>query len=360
MGMTRQPTIGVLLVNFGGPQSPSELEPFLRELLSDVLPGPPFLRRWIAPTLARLRAAKMQGPYEAIGWSQVVSTHHRQVALLREALGPEAPRIASGMMFTAPTMQDAVRDLGDVERIVAVPMFPQYSLATTQTAFNLAWEAMGAQGLQDRPITWISSWFDHPDYIEALATTIRTGVAATPGDGPLHLVFTPHGLPRSFVTRGDPYPEQIRQSVRRVIARLGWTGPWWLGWQSRVGPSRWLEPSTPDVLSRLGTEGVRRVCLVPISFLSEHIETLFEVDVEYRAIAHAAGISHFGRAPTIGEEPHLIRALADLVTRAVQPGAPSAGCVRCLLPQPDAFRRLPACPTCGFPNPAWLREGRAE
>jgi protoporphyrin/coproporphyrin ferrochelatase len=352
MGMTAP--VGVLLVNFGGPQGPAELEPFLRELLLDVLPGPGWLKAPLAPRLARLRAAKMLSAYEAIGWSDVVPAHARQVAAVRAVLGPDAPPIASGMMFTAPTMRDAVRSLADVERIVAVPMFPHYSFATTQAAYTFAWNAMRAENMADKPVHWVPAWFDHPGYVSALAATIRAGVAATPGEGPLHLVFTPHGLPWSFVRRGDPYPEQVRESARRVIAELAWREPWWLGWQSRVGPAKWLEPSTPDVLARLGAEGVSRVCLVPISFVSEHIETRYEVDVEYREIAHRAGIVHFGRAPTLDVQPAFVDMLADVITAAVE--RPAYRCVRCLIPQPDAWRRRPSCPTCRLPTPAFLRE----
>lgn len=348
--------VGVLFLNFGGPQGPAELEPFLRELLLDVLPGPALLKRLLVPRLARMRAAKMRRPYESIGWSSVVPTHLRQVAAVREALGPDAPRIASGMMFTAPTIRAAVRELSDVDRYVAVPMFPHYSIATTQTAYSLAWQALCEEGLSGKPVHWIPAWFDHPLYLDALAATIRAGVAATPGEGPLHLVFTPHGLPNSFVRRGDPYPDQVRESARRVVELLRWSEPWWIGWQSRVGPAKWLEPSTPDVIRSLAASGASRVCLVPLSFVSEHIETRYEIDVEYKELAHAAGISHFGRAPTLDTEPAFVAMLADLVRSAV--ASPKLQCVRCLAPETEARRRRASCSACEFETPAFLREAR--
>ena len=350
---------GLLVVNFGGPQHAGELTPFLTELLLDVLPGPMAVKRLVAPAFARRRAARIQPAYERIGWSDIVPTHLRQVEALREALGDDAPAaIASGMMFTAPTLRDAVRTLkGRCDWIVALPLFPHYSLATTGAAFQFAWEALRAEGMAHLPVHWVPAWFDHPDYIEALAATIRAGVAATPGDGPVHLLFSPHGLPVSYPRRGDPYPDQVRASVRRVIAHLGWTDPWQVAWQSRVGPAQWMEPSTDQALRALGRAGVTRVCAVPISFVSEHIETKYEIDVEYAELAHSVGIRQFGRAPALGLEPAFIRALADVTRTALTKARYQ--CVRCLHPQPDEHRRRAGCPSCNFRNPPFLREGIA-
>jgi len=310
-------TAGIAVLDFGGPQRPPELVPFLTALLEDVLPGPRWLRRLVAPRLARARARRVGPQYAAIGWSPLVPTHRRQVAALREALGPDAPPIVSGMMFTPPTMDEAAGELrsAGVDRIVVLPMFPHPSLATTHAAFGFFAAALERAGLDGRPTHRIEGYADHPEYVAALSATIRAGVQATPGpvDEPIHLVFSPHGLPVSWVERrGDRYPEHVRRTVGVVLAALDWTGPAHVGWQSRVGPVRWLEPSTPQVLEAIGRSGGRRVCLVPVSFVSEHIETLYEIDVEYRRLAAEVGIPHFGRAPALGTEPAFVRCLADL------------------------------------------------
>lgn len=358
--------LGIAVLDFGGPQGEGELVPFLTNLLNDVLPGPAAVKGLVAPAIAR-RRAKVVGPhYASIGWSPLVPTHMRQVAALREALGAalgDVPPLASGMLFTPPTMDDAVAGLraAGVDTIVALPMFPHYSIATTQAAFSFLREAMVRAGVADLPVRWIPGYPEHPAYVEALAATIRAGVAATPGDpaDPVHLVFTPHGLPVSWVVdRGDPYPEQIRASVRSVIRHLGWTGPYHIGWQSRVGPVAWLTPSTPDVLDAIAASGGRRVCLVPISFASEHIETLYEIDVEYREHAAKIGLTGFGRAPALGTEPAFVRCLADLVQTAIG-SLDRYECVRCLMPKPDTHRRRASCPSCRFTFPAYLRDGRA-
>ena len=352
-------SIGIVACDFGGPQSREELEPFLAELLADVLPGPMPVKRLVAPAIARARARRVAPEYEAIGWSPLVPTHRAQVQALRDALGPDAPPIASGMMFTAPTMDDAVAELREqgVDRFIALPLFPHYSLATTNAAYSFLYDALERAGLGQAPVHWIPGFHDHPLYLDALAATIREGVADTPGEGPIHLLFSPHGLPLSFVRRGDPYPDQVRTTVRLVIRQLGWTDPWHVAWQSRVGPVKWLEPATPDAIQRLAGEGAKRLCMVPVAFASEHIETLSEIDREYRHLAETSGIPHFGRAPALGLQPAFVDCLAALVRDAL--GRFGAyHCMRCQLSQPDSHRRQHQCPNCRFTFPRFLREGR--
>ena len=352
--------VGLAVLDFGGPQRSEELVPFLTRLLADVLPGPAFVKSVVAPRLARARSRTVGPNYEMIGWSPLVPTHQRQVAALAEALGDDCPPMASGMMFTPPTMASAVEKLRSegVDRIVALPMFPHYSLATTGTAFNFFYDALKAAGAAEVPVRWIPAYPEHPSYIEALAATIRRGVEATdgPADQPIHLVFTPHGLPVSFVARGDPYPDHIRASVRAVIRHLDWTGPYHIGWQSRVGPVQWLTPSTPEVMDRIAAAGGQRICLVPISFAAEHIETLHEIDIEYRDHARHAGIPHFARAPALGTEAGFIAALADLVRTAVAQ-LDRYDCVRCLMPKAEAHRRRARCANCRFTFPEWAQKG---
>jgi ferrochelatase len=353
--------IGLCVVDFGGPRGEGELVPFLTRLLEDVLPGPMAVKRWVAPSLARRRALVVGPNYQQIGWSPLVPTHERQVAALRDKLPPGLP-VASGMMFTPPEMDDAVRALlsAGVDRLVVLPMFPHYSLATTGAAFGFLWDALGRAGRHDLPVRWIPAYPEHPAYVDALAATIRAGVDATPGDPaePVHLVFSPHGLPLSFVQRGDPYPDHIRATVRAVLQRLEWRGPAHVGWQSRVGPVAWLTPSTPETLAAVARGGGRRVCLVPISFASEHIETLHEIDVEYRELAHGLGIPHFGRAPALGHQPRFVDALAELVTDAMA-DLGRYTCVRCQLPKPLEHRARASCPNCRFTFPPYLRDFRS-
>lgn len=340
--------LAVALLDFGGPQNAEELRPFLSELLADVLPGPDWVGGLFGPIIAKLRAPKVQPQYEQIGWSPLVPTHMEQARGLRERLGDELP-VVSGMMFTAPTMDHAARQLGELapDAVIALPMFPHYSLATTHAAFSFFHDALKRAGMGTLPVHWIGAWFDHPTYIRALAESIREGVQITPGEGEVHLVFTPHGLPVSFVRRGDPYPDHVRASVRAVLRELDWEGPAHIGWQSKVGPAEWLTPGTPEVLHRLGRAGAKRICMVPISFVSEHIETLFEIDVEYQNEAKAAGIEHFGRAPAMGARPVFLDALAELVHTATQ-SLDVHHCVRCLRRRTEIEPLRETCPNCNF------------
>ena len=348
--------VGLVVLDFGGPQGPAELVPFLSRLLHDVLPGPSALRTLVAPIVARLRARSVRPAYEAIGWSPIVPTHRTQVAGMVHLLGTGAPPVASGMMFTPPEMRDAVRALrARARRWMALPMFPHYSYATSAAAFRFFREALRAEGLDGAPVRWITAWPDHPLYVQAVAESVRAGIARLDGEGPVHLVFTPHGLPESFVRRGDPYPDHVRATIDAVVRHLGWSEPWHLGWQSRVGPARWLAPSTLDLLGRLGAEGVRRVCLVPVSFVSEHVETLYELDVEVARHAHRAGIAHLARAPALGASPTFLSCLADLVRDALAT-PDTLPCVRCRTPISAPYR---ACASCGAPVPEFLRPADA-
>lgn len=348
---------GVMVLNFGGPRNSEELVPFLSLLLDDVLPFPEIISRPFGAWLAKRRGPVVQPNYEMIGWSPLVDTHFKQIDALIAELDSDIP-VASGMMFTPPFAKQGLQDLLDqgVDHIVAVPMFPHYSFATTQAAYSFMFAAMEELGIADMPVHWVPAYYDHPMYLEALASTIRRGIEATPGEGDTHLLFTPHGLPLSFVRKGDPYPEQIRETARQVIRSMGWEGGWSLGWQSRVGPAKWLAPSTPEVMEALAAEGVERVTLVPIAFVSEHVETLHEIDIEYAEDAHKMGIPHFGRAPALELEPAFISCLADLVKTGLA-GFERYHCVRCLHLRPDSHRRQAHCANCRFTFPAYLRKG---
>jgi ferrochelatase len=349
---------GVLLLNFGGPRSADELVPFLEELLSDVLPGPRPIKRLLGRLLAPRRAARVGASYAAIGWSPTVRSSEAQAEALRRALGPDAPPVRAGMMFTSPWIRDAVADLlgAGCDRLVAVGLFPHWSFATTAAAHDRVHEALVQLGRADVPVHYARAFFADPAYVDAVADTARHAVAASAGEGPIHLLFSAHGIPVSFVRRGDPYPEHVREGVRRVVERLGWSGPWSLSWQSRLGPVRWLGPDTVSEVRRLGTAGARRVVVVPVSFVGEHIETLHELDLEVAEEARHAGVESFSRAPALETHPRFVEGLAAIVHDALARHG-STSCVRCLVPKTEPHRRRPVCPDCGFRAPVHLVDG---
>jgi ferrochelatase len=268
----------------------------------------------VAPFIAWARARRVRANYEAIGWSPIVPTTVAQVEALLTELGPEAPPTEMGMMFVPPTIGEAVERLQKtgVDMIIALALFPHFSTATTGAALSRLNVAL-AKAHWNVPIHPIRSYHNHPLYVEALVTTVRKGLSRLSGDGEIHLLFSPHGLPLSTVESGDPYPTEIRESVRLTLEALRWTGPWHIGWQSRLGPTKWLSPSTREIVSKIARDGGKRILVVPVSFVSEHIETLHELDVELAAEARALGITDFGRAPAVGLEPVFIRCLAECV-----------------------------------------------
>lgn len=335
---------GVLLLNFGGPRGPDELVPFLTNLFDDVLPGPRFLKAVAAPALARSRARTVRPNYEQIGWSPVVATSEAQAAGVRERMA-DVP-VATGMLFTTPTVADGVKSLCDAgaDAIVALALFPQFSLSTTGAAFDRVRDAAGAV-----PVHYVPFWHDAPGYITALGRTIQDAARALPGDGPIQLLFSPHGLPLSYVTRGDPYPDHVRETVRLAVQAIGWTDPVAIGWQSRVGPMKWLEPSTLAEVDRIASEGHKRLLIVPVAFVGEHIETLHELDIEVTDHARHAGIAHIGRARAVGTDPDFLDALATCARTAIARFS-VASCVKCRSETPK-YAGKAKCPSCAFETP---------
>lgn len=302
-------TTGVLIANFGGPQSQAELEPFLRALLTDVLPFGP-LSGAAAWLIARQRKHKIGPAYTHIGWSPIVPQSQDIAQRVAATLGGDVP-VTAGMMFSPPSFHTALTALKrqGVRRVIVAGLFPHESTATSRAAQKLILPHAG-----DLDLDFLPPFYDAPWYLNALASSIRRGIEATPGDGELHLLFSPHGLPVSYVRAGDPYPDQVRATVDGVLAELGWKGPWHLGWQSRVGPTKWLEPSTLTEVERIAGLGVRRLCVVPVSFICEGIETLHEIDVELAEHAHRFGLEHLHRAPALGpNDEALIAGLAETI-----------------------------------------------
>jgi ferrochelatase len=322
------PLTGVVLFNLGGPDTLDDVRPFLKNLFSDpeVIPLPPPFRQMLAWWIATRRAPTAKGYYEKIGGgSPLRRLTADQAAALETALSPHGPhKVVVAMRYWKPDTEDAVAELAAARpsRIVLLPLYPQYSFATTRSSaeyFRRVWNQRGVKGLS---IVSIDHWHTHPGYLDAMAEHINATRAAMPhGDGsPVHLVFSAHGLPMKLIEQGDPYQRQVEEQVRVLTSRL----PEWasdparvhLGYQSRVGRAKWLEPSMEELIHRLGSEGVTRVLVVPVSFVSDHSETLYEIDIQYRELAAESGIGVFARMASLNDSPTFIRALADLVVSA--------------------------------------------
>ena len=320
----KDPKTGILLLNFGGPWTLSDVKPFLYRLFANksVLVGVPApLRQLIAFTIAQVKGPSSVKSYQSIGggspqlkWTAIQAEGLR--GLTREG----RVRIESGMRSAEPSIQTALQRLqvSGAEKVVLLPLFPHYSTTTTGTCFEEVRDALTRLNWNPE-INEVINWPDHPAYIDLLRKSVTEAVARATsefngGEGPLHILFSAHSLPMKIVERGDPYPEDVARTVRAVTRGL--TQPWSLAFQSRNGKLPWLQPYLEDELKRLGREGVRKVVIVPISFVSDHIETLFELDQLYADVAREHGISHYFRARCFNGDPQFSRVLYSILSEA--------------------------------------------
>ncbi|PLX45132.1 MAG: ferrochelatase [Deltaproteobacteria bacterium] len=310
---------GVILLNMGGPDSVEAIQPFLENLFSDPeilrFPLSSLLQKPLARFISKKRAVKVAPLYEAMGGeSPQCRITAEQVRLLGEELGDNY-RVVVAMRYWNPRADAAVREVKEwgAERLVVLPLYPHYSRATTGTSLTDLEASLKAAGLSSLPRVTVTSWEDFPPYVEALAETLKETLKE--GEGTT-ILFSAHGLPERLIKEGDPYLEQIERTVAAVMEHFSGV-PHRLSFQSRTGPVKWLEPYTDEMIKTLAGEGVEELTVLAVSFVSDHIETLQEIDVEYRDLALEAGIKSFRRAPALNVRPTFIGALAKRVEAAV-------------------------------------------
>ncbi len=324
--------LGVVLFQLGGPDSPAAVEPFLYNLFCDPdiinFPLAWVARRPLARYIARRRASVVRGHYEAIGGqSPIRLLTERQARKLAAALAPEFDvKCWVAMRYWHPLTAETVAEVraASLDELVLLPLYPQYSLATTASSLK-EWRRVYSQtqarsGVTGPRETLVENFHLHPGYIEALTERISTALTHFEEPGKVHLVFSAHGLPLSLIAKGDPYERQIGETVRAVMARGGWPNAHTLCYQSRVGRQKWLGPPLEPTLGELAAGGAKQLLVIPISFVTEHIETLHEINIEARAAALKAGVEQFEMMAALGDSPRFIEALADLVRTAVRSG----------------------------------------
>jgi ferrochelatase len=315
---------GILLLNFGGPWTLSDVKPFLYRLFvnKSVLVGVPApLRQLLAFTIAQVKGPSSIESYKSIGGgSPQLKWTATQAQGLRQLMREGQIRIEIGMRSAEPSIQTALERLKvwGADKVILLPLFPHYSTTTTGTCFDEVNESL--ERLRWHPlISEVTNWPDHPAYIDLLRLSMNEAIARATserngsGDS-LHVLFSAHSLPLKIVDRGDPYPDDVERTVRALTKGLDL--PWTLAFQSRNGKMTWLQPYLEDELKRLGKEGIRRVVIVPISFVSDHIETLFELDQLYAGVARDHGISHYYRARCFNGDPQFPRVLHSIISEA--------------------------------------------
>ena len=310
----------VVLLQLGGPSSLDEVQPFLENMFRDPelfdLPIPAWAQDWLAEHVARWRAKQARPLYASIGGrSPIGEITARQARLLERELNRSMrSRVFVAMRYGTPSTEAAVEAVSaaNSQSVILLPLYPQHSTATTGSSVR-EWERCAARKQLNLPTATIHSYPSHPMYIAAVKERVSAALARFPADSDPHVLFSAHGLPQKLVRQGDPYQSQIEQTVQEVVRDWVPKVPYTLCYQSRIGPQRWLKPSLTETLQQLGRGGCQAVLVVPISFVSDHLETLSEINIEAREQAMSLGIRHFETTTGLNDSPAFIQALADLV-----------------------------------------------
>ena len=307
---------GVCFLNMGGPDSLAAVRPFLYNLFSDrdiIKLGPPFFQKIIAWQIARKRAPKSRKYYELIGGkSPLASITAAQAKEVESLLGGRV-KCAPAMRYWEPRTPNVLKErkAQGIKRVVGLSLYPHYSKATSGSSIKDFLKAASALNLEAYVI---ASFPDDPGYVQALAETIKEGAAKVKGNE-FVLVYSAHSLPQRFIDEGDPYVEHLKRSIKAVEKITGIQGA--LCYQSRSGPVQWLEPQTDKFLLNLCSKGVKQIVVVPLSFVSDHVETLYEIDIQYKKMV-AERNTVLIRTPSLNVRPGFIRALAEIVSKGLQ------------------------------------------
>jgi len=339
---------GIILLNLGGPDSLSAVRPFLYNLFSDreiIRLGPSFMQRPLAWLISSLRHKKTESYYSLIGGkSPILDITRAQAEALESALnhnGSEESGVSSkgliegsssfpssllpssfslpfkvfvGMRYWHPLIEEVLPAIhaAGITKLIAIGLYPHYSVATTGSSFSSLERAVAGQPVETFRV---ASWHDNPLYIDALVEKIGQGISRFDNPGDVHVLFSAHSLPQKFIDDGDPYVDHIQGTIRAVAERIPIKHH--LSYQSKSGPVQWLEPSTESMIADLAGQGVRDLLVVPVSFVSDHIETLYEIDILYRGMAEERGIRMI-RTESLNTSPLFIKALEGIAMKALQ------------------------------------------
>jgi len=322
--MTRKPPrVGIVLFQLGGPDTLEAIEPFLYNLFCDPdiidFPFARIGRKPLAKLISTTRARKVQHHYSTIGGGSPIRRHtERQARALETDLrnqGMDANCFVA-MRYWHPFTSEAIEQLrsAQCDEVVLLPMYPQYSSTTTGSSLN-EWQRLFHE---DLPVHLVESFYRDTAYLDALIEKINEALARFPVPERPEIVFSAHSVPVSVVEKGDPYQHQIEETVRLLMQRGGWSNSHRLCYQSKVGASRWLQPTLHHTLRALASEQKREVCVVPVAFVSDHVETLAEINHEARHEAHELGITQFEMSAGLNDSPKFIQALAQIVSETLE------------------------------------------
>ena len=310
----------VILLNMGGPEKPEDVRPFLYNIFSDreiIRLGPALLQKPLAWYIARKRAPKSIATYNRIGGGSPITriTLAQQQALQRALAEHGEFVVTTAMRYWHPSTEAALVQLKNQrpDTLVALSLYPHYSCATSGSSLSELKRRLQQIPVAD-DLVEIGSWPDHPGYIACLAEKIKDGLARFEKDEP-ELVYSAHSLPTSFIEEGDPYVDHLQRTIKAVETITEKKGQ--ICYQSRSGPVEWLSPSTPEMIQKLADDGCRSILMVPISFVSDHVETLVEINMQYRELAAERGV-RLETSASLNDDPAFIAALKDIVLQALK------------------------------------------
>uniref|UniRef100_A0A0D6QTR4 Ferrochelatase n=1 Tax=Araucaria cunninghamii TaxID=56994 RepID=A0A0D6QTR4_ARACU len=326
-----QEKVGVLLLNLGGPDTLKDVQPFLYNLFADpdIIRLPRlfrFLQRPLAKFISVLRAPKSREGYAAIGGGSPLRkmTIEQADALCLALEAKKVPaKVYVGMRYWYPFTEEAIEQIkkDQITKLVVLPLYPQFSVSTSGSSIRILQRIFrGDDYLVRLKYAIIASWYERKGYVKAMASLIEKELQNFANPEKAMIFFSAHGVPVTYVEDGDPYKTQMEECVSLIMKELkerGVHNDHILAYQSRVGPVEWLKPYTDETIIQLGQKGVKSLLAVPVSFVSEHIETLEEIDMEYKELALESGIENWGRVPALGCDPAFISDLADAVIEAL-------------------------------------------
>ncbi len=308
---------GVVLMNMGGPDSLDAIQPFLYNLFSDhnIIRIPRPIQKPVAWVISKVRAKKTEEYYRIMGGKspQLEQTLKQAEALQRE-LG-ENFAVAVAMRYWHPFTEEAVDKLikEGVDRFVLLPMYPQYSKTTTGSSFQEFFNVYRKKQLKQE-VKQVNSYHNHPLYIKAWVENIKDELGEDYKN--FYFLFSAHSLPEKIIKEGDPYKKQIEETVNLIMEHFP-DNRYSIAYQSKVSPVKWIQPFTDEEIQRLAREGIKKLAVIPVSFVCEHSETLYELDVQYGKLAEKEGIEVYRRVRTLQDNPIFISALKDIVLKAL-------------------------------------------
>ncbi|MFI5144576.1 MAG: ferrochelatase [Ignavibacteria bacterium] len=326
--MSTNEKIAVVLLNLGGPDSPEAVQPFLFNLFNDPdiinFPLSFLFRKRLAKIISTKRSPKIIDQYKQIGGkSPLLDLTIKQSEALQTELRTKIDcSVYMAMRYWKPFTEETMRRMkkDEITKIVLLPLYPHYSISTTGSSYN-EWKRLVKiyKYFRSLDIRLVKEYFDFPAYIDSLVESINKTLLRFPENEleSVVLLFSAHGTPVKLFKQGDPYKYHIESTVKEVMSRGAFKQKHFLSFQSKVGPQKWLEPKTPDTIEKLAAGGEKFLLIIPVAFVSDHLETLYEIGIEFRHLAEEKGIIQFEVMPGLNDSPLFIKALAELVLNSL-------------------------------------------